>query len=169
MLLCEVSLLTKYAGAAIEGLCLTGNRRGDPAVTYTTFYHNVSASQAPNAVDTSGVLVYVLYGGGGLVVPSAMRLSTNPTSNVGIPIFSPGQNEYSTLSFEQSGSMYIEAYQDDTVSPPTNFEKPLKVKNWYLCLTRWSYLYNTLVWKTGLTGQPQNPSCQKVEVERVWL
>jgi hypothetical protein len=161
--------LTRDTGAAIEGLCLTSQRRNDQATTYTTFYHNVSASDEPNAVDTLGVLVYVLYGGGGLVVPSAMRLSITPTSNVGIPIFSPGYTEYSTLNFEQNGSMYIEAYQDDTVSPPINFQTPLKVKNWYMCLTRWSYTYNTLVWKIGLSDQPQNPSCQKVEVERVWL
>lgn len=64
--------------------------------------------------------------------------------------------------------MYISTGLDDTVSPPAYFNPNKKVKNWYICLTRYSYLYQTLSWKVGLTGRPQNPSCQKVDVIRVF-
>jgi hypothetical protein len=129
----------------------------------------VSASDAPNANDTPGVLAYVLRAGGGLEVPSAMELSVQFTSNVAIPIISPGWDEYTSVYFDECGGLYIPAYQDDTVSPPSYFPDTLKVRNWYVCLTRWSYTYTTFAWKVGLTGEPQNPSCQKVEVQRVWI
>jgi hypothetical protein len=157
-----------HQGAAIEGLCLTGSRRNETS-SYNTFYHNVSATDTPNAIDVPGVLGYTLIAGGDLIVPSAMEFSTSPTSNVAVPIFYPGWDRYSMVEFDERGEMYIEAYQDDTVSPPTYYPTPLKVKNWYICVTRWGYTYSTLVWKIGLTCEPQNPSCQKVVVERVWL
>jgi hypothetical protein len=158
-----------HAGAAIESLCLTSEKRNDTASTYTTFYHNVSASDEPNAIDTAGVLAYVLRAGGGLEVPSSMQLSNQLTSNVAIPVISPGWDDYTAVYFDECGSLYIPAYQDDTVSPPESFPGTMRVKNWYVCLTRYTYTYTTLAWKVGLTGEPQNPSCQKVEVERVWV
>jgi hypothetical protein len=102
-------------------------------------------------------------------VPSAMEFYISPTSNVAIPIIYPGWDKYSTVEFDECEEMYLSAYQDDTVSPPVYFEPSKKVKNWYVCVTRWAYTYSTLVWKVGLTGEPQNPSCVKVEVQRVWL
>jgi hypothetical protein len=36
-------------------------------------------------------------------------------------------------------------------------------------VTNWAYTYVTLTWKIGLTSEPQNPSCQKVEVQRVFV
>jgi hypothetical protein len=65
--------------------------------------------------------------------------------------------------------MYIPRNQDDTVSPPVGLEEVDKVQNWYVCLTRYAYLYETLVWKIGITGEPQNPSCQKVQVYRQFV
>jgi hypothetical protein len=115
------------------------------------------------------VLAWVLHAGGGLNVSSAMSFSSGDVSNIAVPIFMPGEPPYTLVSFGECGSMYKEAYQNDTVSPPEGFSPPLKVMNWYICLTRWSYTYVTLVWKVGLTGEPQNPSCQKVDVERVWV
>jgi hypothetical protein len=90
-------------------------------------------------------------------------------SNVANANFFPGWNDPSTLSFEESGSMYITAYQDDTVNPTTYFNPPLHAKNWYICATKWSYSYDTLIWKIGLNGEPQNPACQYVDVVRVFL
>ena len=72
------------------------------------------------------------------------------------------------FAFEEDGCLYIDASRDDTVSPPVYFDPDRHVKNWYICLTRYSYLYTTLSWKVGLTGTPQNPSCQKVDVIRVY-
>jgi hypothetical protein len=160
-----------HQGAATEGLCRTGERRNDTARTYTTFYQNVSywGSDLPNAANRGGVLAYNLRIGGDMLVPSAMHISLDPLSNVGTPIFLPGWNRYSLVNFDECGGLYIEASQDDTVTPPSLYDPPLKVKNWYVCLSRWAYTYESLIWKVGLTGEPQNPSCQKVEVERVWV
>lgn len=97
-----------------------------------------------------------------------MYLALYSTSNVANPTFFPGTDKSTFLAFEKDGCSYIETTLDDTVSPPIYFSPSRKVKNWYVCLTRYSYLYNTLSWKVGLTGTPQNPSCQKVDVVRVF-
>lgn len=160
-----------HQGAAIEGLCITSETLRDPPSLYTTFYHNVTSwdNNTAGAVGVDGVLGWTLRAAGGLVVPSAMALSLSPTSNIANPTFGPGTDKYTLIAFEKDGCAYIEASSDDTVSPPSYFNPSRKVKNWYVCLTRWSYLYYTLSWKVGLSGQPQNPSCQKVDVVRVFI
>ncbi|KAF3000831.1 hypothetical protein E8E13_006841 [Curvularia kusanoi] len=159
-----------HQGAAIEGLCLTGETAQNPPSSYTTFYHNVSsyANQPAGATNTDGPLSWILRAGGNLTVPSAMYLSLSSASNVANPTFSPGTEKYDVIAFNKDGSAYISVGLDDTVSPPTYFSPNLKVNNWYICLTRWSYQYYTLSWKVGLTGEPQNPSCQKVDVVRIF-
>jgi hypothetical protein len=84
-----------------------------------------------------------------------------------IPIISPGSEPYDVIWFDADGYAYLQAWQDDTVSPPVY--ATIEVASWYVCLTRWSYLYQTLVWKVGRTGEPQNPSCQEVQVRRVFV
>jgi hypothetical protein len=114
----------------------------------------VSASDPANAIDTPGILVYVLHGAG-FEVPSAMHLNTSPGSAVTVPVFSPGPDSDTTVEFEDCGSMYI-ANQVNT-------------KSWYLCLTSYGYTRITLAWNGGLTTEPQDPTCRKVDVERVWI
>lgn len=140
-----------------------------PPSPYTTFYHNVSsfANQSAGAANADGPLSWTLRISN-LTVPSAMFLSIFSQSNVANPTFYPGTTKYDVIAFDEYGSAYISATLDDTVSPPTYFSPSLKVKNWYICYTRWSYLYYTLSWKVGLTGEPQNPSCQKVDIVRVF-
>ncbi|KAF2633413.1 hypothetical protein BU25DRAFT_328705, partial [Macroventuria anomochaeta] len=160
-----------HQGAAIEGLCPTGETVQVPPSSYTTFYHNVSsaANESAGAANAEGVLSWILRAGGNLTVPSAMSLPPGDlTSNVINPTFFPGVDRYNPVAFEEDGCLYIQTALDDTVSPPSYYNPNLKVKNWYICLTRWSYLYQTLSWKVGVTGSPQNPSCQKVDVIRVF-
>lgn len=97
-----------------------------------------------------------------------MFLALTGTSNIANPTFYPGTDRSTNVAFDKNNCLYIEADMDDTVSPPAYFNSSHKVKNWYVCLTRYSYLYTTLSWKVGLTGTPQNPSCQKVDVVRVF-
>lgn len=97
-----------------------------------------------------------------------MNMAPSLSSNVVNPTFFPGTSPFALIAFEQDGCTYVSVVQDDTVSPPVFYNPARKVKNWYICLTRWSYLYQTLSWKVGVTGQPQNPSCQKVDVIRVF-
>ncbi|KAH6642660.1 hypothetical protein C7974DRAFT_328184 [Boeremia exigua] len=159
-----------HQGAATEGLCPTRETVQNPPSSYTTFYHNVSSDDnaTAGAANTKGILNWILQAADGANYSSAMGLSLSDTSNVANPIFFPGMIAHSPIAFEEDGCTYIEAVQDDTVSPPVYFKPIRKVKNWYVCYTRWSYLYYTLAWKVGLTGQPQNPSCQKVDVIRVF-
>lgn len=159
-----------HQGAAIEGLCPTGETVQDPPESYTTFYHNVSsaADQKPNAANVDGVLSWILRASGNLTVPSAMNMAPSLSSNIVNPTFYPGDSPYALIAFEDNGCTYISTAMDDTVSPPAYYNPNRKLNNWYICLTRWSYLYQTLSWKVGVTGQPQNPSCQKVDVIRVF-
>jgi len=167
---CSTALGACHQGAAIEGLCFTSETLRDPPSSYTTFYHNVSSfgNDTAGAANVDGVLGWTLRAAGGLNVPSAMNIPFSGTSNIANPTFYPGTDNYDLIAFEEDGCAYIRASLDDTVSPPTWFDPSRKVKNWYICLTRWSYLYYTLSWKVGLTGEPQNPSCQKVDVVRVF-
>ncbi|KAJ4402495.1 hypothetical protein N0V91_007209 [Didymella pomorum] len=157
-----------HQGAAIEGLCITGETVQDPPSSYTTFYHNVSSArnEAAGAANADGPISWLLRAGN-LTVPSAMHLALDTTSNVANPTFFPGTDDFTSVAFEEDGCLYIDASRDDTVSPPVYFDPDRHVKNWYICLTRYSYLYTTLSWKVGLTGKPQNPSCQPVDVIRV--
>lgn len=98
-----------------------------------------------------------------------MKIQVNLASNIGIPIFSPGWADYSLVAFDECDEMYIQSYQDDTVTPPAVLNPAAPLKSWYVCLTTWGYTYETLVWKVGQAGEPQNPSCQKVEVKRVFI
>jgi hypothetical protein len=118
-------------------------------------YHYVPASDAANAIDTPGVLVYVLQANGDLNVPSAMdiELSTESNGVANVPYFSPSTTTRITVAFEDSGSMYM---LDSTV----------KVKNWYLCSTSLGYNRITLAW---VVGEPKDSSCQRVEVVRAWI
>ncbi|KAJ4369911.1 hypothetical protein N0V83_005675 [Neocucurbitaria cava] len=159
-------------GAAIEGLCLTDSTVQDPVASYTTFYHNVSSSEnaTANANDTLGVLNWILTIGGGLNVSSGMSFSQQPGSNLADLIFSPGfDTDNRPVAFESCGHMYVPVYQDDTVTPPGSYGPPRKLMNWFICLTRFAYLYESLVFKIGVTGEPQNPTCVAVDVERVWV
>ncbi|KAF1943355.1 hypothetical protein EJ02DRAFT_502211 [Clathrospora elynae] len=169
-----------HEGAAIEGLCFLNETLADPATHYSTYYHNVSSgyNDSANAADTNGVLNWPLIIGGNISVSSAMEFSYNPGSNVVVMYFSPGYSTYSLVSFEpdgasgnstDGGSMYISVSQDDTKSPITYYSPLRHLKNWYICTTSFGYTYNTLVWKIGVTGEPQNPTCVPVEVRRVWI
>ncbi|KAL5118767.1 hypothetical protein ACEQ8H_003270 [Pleosporales sp. CAS-2024a] len=158
-----------HQGAAIEGLCFTGRGINETATPYTTFYYNISSYSSTNSFyDNDGLLGWNL-NTTSLLVPSAMRLSKSPTSNVANAVFSPGWSDPSLVSFDAAGYLYIKATQNDLVDPVGYWDPPLHVKNWYICSTLWSsYRYDTLIWKIGLQGQPQNPACQYVEVFKMY-
>lgn len=98
-----------------------------------------------------------------------MVLKPDITTDVAVPIITTGNTSAIPVSFTSDGCMYFPKFQDDTVSPPVQFIAPLKLENWYTCLTEWSYLYVTLSWKVGIEGEPQNPSCEKVRVIREFI
>ncbi|ORY19542.1 hypothetical protein BCR34DRAFT_552386 [Clohesyomyces aquaticus] len=155
-----------HEGAAIEGFC-RGPKLSDQPAYGTTFYFNTTYETNETIVyDNSGSLDYDLVIGDNQIVPSAMQLVIDPTSNVATPIIYPGGNSYTAVFFDKSEEMYIQSWRDDTVDPAVSKEE--KVKQWYICTTYYSYTYTTLAWVVGKHARPQNPTCQKVTVKRVW-
>ncbi|KAF1985142.1 hypothetical protein K402DRAFT_395194 [Aulographum hederae CBS 113979] len=151
-------LFACHEGAAIEGLCI-----GDKAIA-SKFYLNTSTDQ-PDSVNR-GIIVWNLPVGNDSY-SQGMQFSFNPASNVVMPLFMPdypgaGQE----VGFPDDGKMAIVSYRDDSMFPPSFPDEPLR--RWYVCITYWGYTYTTLVWVAG-KGEPQNPTCEPVNVVREFL
>jgi hypothetical protein len=161
-----------HQSAAREGLCLTNDTTAIPARPYTTFYHNVSSDALAHASNIKGVLNWPLSlnnGSNMIIASSAMAFSYRFDTNLVDMGFTSGSSGYQTVSFEEgSGSMYIEVFIDDTDKAPVLRDPPIKARNWYLCPMGLGSSLQSLHWKIGLAGEPQNPNCSKVEVQRVW-
>ncbi|KAF2727525.1 hypothetical protein EJ04DRAFT_451164 [Polyplosphaeria fusca] len=155
-----------HEGAAIEGFC-RGPSISDPLAYGVHFYFNTSASNTnPKAADVPGVLSYDAVFGDNMTVPSAMSLVPDFTSNVAVPIIYPNPDQYNEVYFDKNDEMYVLSFRDDTVDPPVS--KETKFKQWFVCQTYYSYTYTTLAWVIGKNAKPQNPTCQKVQVQRIW-
>ncbi|OAA69889.1 hypothetical protein ISF_03159 [Cordyceps fumosorosea ARSEF 2679] len=159
------SLSACHSGAAIEALCL-----GDASNSqYTSYYFNTTeGSTSPvEGYTTSGKLVWNLP-----IQPQpeseAMLFSYDPSTNVAHPLFEPSYSATYVAFGEEDNEMAIFSYVDDTVNPPKagNFKA---LKQWYACTTYYTgYTYQTLNWVVG-NGKPQNPTCVKTEVKRVFV
>lgn len=152
------SLGACHEGAAIEGLCLGGA---------SPFRLNYSSTfEVDPNIGVEGILAFELQGGN-FNLSSPMSLSYYPTSNVAVPLFTPGYDS-TTVSF-LGDELYIPRLGYDDTQIPVN--APAESENfnrWYVCQTYAGYLYTTLAWVVG-PGTPQNPSCQKVDVVRVFI
>jgi hypothetical protein len=145
-----------HEGAAIEGLCLGGNT----SPSSQQFHFNTSeVIQSP-----SGYLTFTLVGGN-FIVSQPMMLSYNDISNVAIPLFQPSESG-TLVAFDAENKLYIEGYLDDT-KVPMSPHAPMDYYRWWACTTYAGYQYETLAWVMG-NGVPQNPTCQKVDVVRVF-
>ncbi|KAG6038696.1 hypothetical protein E4U41_003864 [Claviceps citrina] len=150
---------TCHTGAAIESICLY---RGSNA----TFHHNTTEGVQPGPGGVPGLLTWELPSRP--PIPSSMTFSTDPSTNVALPLLFPGSNNAQWVSFDGRNQLNIASYLDDTKSPPSG-QRPRALKNWYVCDTYFSgYTYRTLAWVLG-SGKPQNPSCVRVQVRRVFL
>jgi len=153
------ALFSCHEGAAIEALCI-GKKLGTNDYQYnfnTSFY---DTSNKPK----TGYIAWVLKGGN---FQLSQPLSISPTifTNVAVPLFTPA--EYGTLvQFDKKNKLNIPGYIDDTVSP-VDLNAPKDYYRWYVCDTYVGYAYTTLSWAVGKAA-PQNPSCQKVDVVRVF-
>jgi len=130
------------------------NQRYDrhPARPYTTFYHNVTSYYD----NTEGILNWPLPSWGrDDPVSSPMRFDYEAGTNLVEMTFAPRTDRYQLVCFEEdSASMYIEIGDDDT-GKVRDWVVPLKkVKNWYMCNTRYSLVLRTLAWKIGFVGEP---------------
>jgi hypothetical protein len=149
-----------HEGAAIEGLCYAGKLTN----TSQTYTFNTSSDATPDPVlGLPGTLNFELRGGN-FNLSSPLEITADITSNVAVPEFTPGEGS-TNLGFDKEGKMFVFGYIDDTVTPPAY--KQQAFYRWYVCLTEAGYLYTTLAWVVG-THSPENPSCVKVDVLRVF-
>jgi hypothetical protein len=157
------TLAACHEGAATEGLCI-GATLGSSGVQ--TFTMNYSSSLTVNPdMGTVGYLTYQLVGGN-FNLSSPMSLSYNPSSNVAVPLLTPSASG-TEISFKADNLMGIPGYIDDTVSPP-NMSDPTVYYRWYICKTNAGYLYTTAAWVMG-NITPENPSCVKADLKRVFV
>lgn len=160
------ALASCHEGAAIESLCTT---LAPPPATQeysTTYVFNYSSSITPSdpSLGTPGYVTYLLVGGN-FQVFEPLGLSYNPSSNVAVPLFYPSTDIATTMAFNDADLLNIQSYVDDSTSPPTTGQKAYY--RWYVCITNAGYTYQTLAWVQG-SAAPQNPTCQKVDVKRVF-
>lgn len=138
--------------------------KSNPGSTLSTYAFNTT-SELP-AEEEEGILTYELRGSN-FNVSSAMELAVNPVSNVAVPLFSPSDDQFTYVAFDATGKLNIKGYIDDTKVPLVlNQVKPYH--RFWVCETYYGYRYQTLAWVWG-NAQPQNPTCQKVEVVRVFV
>ncbi len=97
-----------------------------------------------------------------------MFMNYNPGSNIAVPMFSPASENAQIVGFNGDNNMYIPSAGDDTVVPP-NITARANLTRWYVCETNVGYNYTTLAWLLGGDAVPENPSCVKVDVKRVFV
>ncbi|KUJ23805.1 uncharacterized protein LY89DRAFT_679118 [Mollisia scopiformis] len=187
-----------HDGAAYEGLCIVSPdssiNRTDNYVRYqwnTTYYicdsyvngvKNGScpgfSSGNPDPYLNTGIVTWWLpfYGVNDTQgrVSEAMNIEMNLNSNVALTQidFESGTQ----VAFDKQGLMNILEYYDDTKEPGSEYllnangsSAPKPQYRWHVCETLWTgYHYTTLTWVLGIHS-PQNPTCQDVNVKRVFL
>lgn len=183
-----------HDGAAHEGVCIVDNSFpfDSSYVNFqwnTTIYSctetnssgtfNVSCNFSGEPEDptlTTGIVTWWLYFNTGS--PSAGRVSqglvldTVYSSNVALAQIN-FVNEYQFpvyVAFDKNDLMNIQQYTDDTLEPAyeyLNATRPLY--RWNICQTYYSgYHYTALTWVLG-SHSAQNPTCEKVNVKRVFV
>jgi hypothetical protein len=137
------TLFACHEGAAIEGLCL-----GDKALSTADVYRfNTSIYNTPtnSSIGDTGLLTWLLPTADNVSYSSALSLSANPTSNVAVPLFYPGDTDAQQVAFDNKGLLNIQGYIDDTVFP-FNVTETTAYYRWYICETLVGYQYTTLAW-----------------------
>lgn len=155
-----------HEGAAIEGLCLGSKVATDPlgAYTYNLNFSSQSGSVVDPVLGQTGLLTWLLQGGN-FNLSSPMELTYSPTTNVAGPLFTPSDSG-TFVGFDKANKMFIPQYLDDSVVPAQYLSKA--VYRWAICQTYLGYYYTTLAWIMG-SHSADNPSCQKVDIVRVFV
>ncbi|KAF2866945.1 hypothetical protein BDV95DRAFT_443246, partial [Massariosphaeria phaeospora] len=158
-----------HTGAAIESLCLsnsTSTSKSEPiSAAVFTFNTSVYASDATPFLGPPGLLAYTL--NANPAIPSSVQLYVDPITNVALPLLYPGESQQ-TLLFNKDNFLAIQGYVDDTGSAPVAGEVK-GYERWYSCTTYYGgYQYVNLAWTLG-DQTPQNPTCIKVWVKRVFI
>lgn len=159
------TLLACHEGAAIEGLCLSTTLPGSTAVPFNFNTSTYEQSNLNPVIGEQGYITYLLRGGN-FNESEPLNLYYSATSNVALPLFEPTQG--TLMAFDENGLLNIQGYIDDRVPPPYNGTLTAYYR-WYACQTYYTgYTYTTLAWVNG-EYPPQNPTCEKIDVKRVFL
>ena len=96
-----------------------------------------------------------------------MSFYADPSTNVALPLLEPSNNaQY--VAFDDKDLMNVISNLNDAVTPPSD-ETSTALYRWYVCQTNFEgYQYQTLAWVYG-NGKPQNPTCVKADVKRVFV
>lgn len=161
-----------HIGAALESLCLSsgGGISNPTAIAAATFNFNTSTDPfTPNAtLGTPGILTWTLKTSS-IDVPSSVYFNYDPTTDSAVPILTPGQERPQLLAFDDQDRLNVQGYIDWTANPPNSTGTTEAYNRWYACQTYFSgYSYRNLVWGLG-TDEPENPTCMKVGVRRVFV
>jgi hypothetical protein len=162
-----------HTGAALESLCLSNsNTTSKPNPTpYTTFNFNTSIySQAPvnhTELGKTGLLTWFLPVSNYGPVPSSAVFTYDPTTDIAVPILETGSSG-TQLAFDDQDELLVQGYVQWTANPPT-YGETYGLKRWYACKTYYAgYQYENLAWGIG-PNKPENPTCVKVDVKRVFV
>lgn len=164
-----------HTGAALESLCLSNsNSTSKPDPTpYDTFYFNTTETSEPPVNHTElgaeGILTWFLPANNYGNIPSAVYFNFDATTDSVLPILTTGvPYDVQRFSFNDKDELILQGYVDWTANPP-NYAGPYGLNRWYACRTYYAgYQYENLVWGLG-AGKPDNPSCVKVDVKRVFV
>ncbi|KAH8596607.1 hypothetical protein B0O99DRAFT_685607 [Bisporella sp. PMI_857] len=180
-----------HNGAAHEGLCLVDSSY-DHAANYVSFQFNttrnictetnetgtfpISCNDPPiNAtIGQTGLLTWWLQFGGDSEparVSQVFSLSSYPSTNVQQAQIDFGVYGVGTyVAFDENSLLNIQSYVDDTLEPA--YPVPgyqIVLYRWFICKTYYTgYRYTALTWVAG-PNPPQNPTCQSVNIKRVFV
>ncbi|KAJ4416408.1 hypothetical protein N0V82_006750 [Gnomoniopsis sp. IMI 355080] len=163
-------LASCHAGAAIEELCLAGtDGTPDDSNTYNLNI-TTSADSSDQEFDT-GILTWLLQGSG-FNVSEGLVFSPSLTSNVVAPEFEPAESYAFQVGFDCEDRLFIYSSIYDeacfTAGEVPTAVTPVPLYQWYACYTyNGGYYYHVLAWVTE--GEPINPTCEAVEVKRVFI
>ena len=158
-----------HVGAALESLCLSDGDFGDSPTPLAPaeFQFNTSIySQDPTPpLLTTGILTWWLKTSDNIQYPSSAAFSYDPTTDLAVPIISPGDSGATMLAFDEQDDLTLQSYVPD-INGTGSYQNFYR---WYACDTYYgSYTYNNLAWGLG-ASKPENPSCVSVNVTRVFV
>ena len=142
-----------HSGAGIESLCLSrgGGVSNPTSLPAATFNFNTSSDPfTPNTtLGTPGILTLTLQTTT-IAVPSSVRFSFDPTTNIALPLLFPGQTDNQLLAFDAQDRLNVQGYIDWSANPPNSTGSTQAYYRWYACQTYYSgYSYENLAWGLG--------------------
>lgn len=157
-------LVASHAGAAIEQLVVGSKTISQGRSTTFNFNNSQNAvdSSIVNITGVQGQLVWTL-NGSNFNLSEPLVFVYNAAYDTAVPEFQPTSNP-TTFGFVDN-LLKVAQYTDDAKTPVVALDR------WYACqyspAQAGGYSYFALAWKLG-SGTPDNASCSKVSVKRVY-